>query len=189
VVEGSGSDNSYTVYIDPNPVVFPYSYTETVIYSTPFSKSLLAGTWDTYPSTFSGDEFRGWALATDGVCPGSLTTGPGWATVNISTGEETTLCFYVRRKATINTTKIVSGTVPGTAWNYNIAGCGTSINFTIPASGGTHEKSNLQPAVSCAYTVTELDTKGCTVDPWQGYKVVTPGPGETATATFTNTCP
>jgi len=189
VVEGSGSDDSYTVYIDPNPTVYPYSYTETVIYSTPFSKSLLAGSWDTLPTTFNGAEYRGWALATGGVCPGSLTTGPDWATVNISTGEETTLCYYVRRKATINTTKIVSGTVPGTDWTFNIAGCGTSFNFTIPAGGGTRVSSNLQPAVSCAYTVTETDTKGCTVDPWQGYRVVTPQPGETATATFTNTCP
>jgi hypothetical protein len=66
-----------------------------------------------------------------------------------------------------------------------VAGCGTSINKVTDGTG-TAVFSNLAPADSCAYTVTETDTEGFTVSYSPG-QVVTPGPGETATVNVKNT--
>jgi LPXTG-motif cell wall-anchored protein len=95
--------------------------------------------------------------------------------------------FGNRAQSTVRVIKVVNdqvGTRNRAGWQFNLAGCGTSINGVTDANGEI-TWSNLIPAINCAYTVTEVDTEGFTVAPAQA-QVVAPGPGETATVTFTN---
>jgi hypothetical protein len=95
--------------------------------------------------------------------------------------------FGNRPPATVRVLKTVVDQVGNrdrSGWHFNLAGCGTSINGVTDANGEI-TWSNLQPAINCAYTVTETDTEGFSVSPSQA-QVVSPGPGETATVSFTN---